>query len=205
LCPAGHVVIITTLHLPEPFVTPFLSLLGTAALVAAPAEPGASDKAGRYQKLAEGLAWAAPDEQETRSLQEQLSGYVIDYGEVRAINDNTRTIRILKAGKEVCAWEDRGARAFLARGDVLYRADYTPISSGCAIIAVDLKSGKDLWSVSLKGLGPIDHSKYRNRVWMEPVDDSVLTVYGHESAGRYVELVDWKTGKTLGHKVFPRE
>lgn len=186
-------------------MTPFLSLLGTAALVAAPVEPGAGAKAARYQKLAEGMVWAEPDEQESRSLEEQLAGYVINYMEVRGVNDNTKTIRILKGGKEVCSWEDHGPRAFLTRGDVLYRADYNPISSGCAVIAVDLKTGKDLWTVRLKGLGPIDHSKYRNRVWMEPVDDSIFAVYGHESAGRYAELVDWKTGKTLGHKVFPRE
>jgi len=205
LCLAGRVVIITTLRPAEPFVTGFLSLLGTAALVAAPIESGAGGRAAHYQKLAEGLVWAEPDEQESRSLQEQLAGYVINYVEVRGVNENTKTVRILREGKEVCAWEDRGARAFLTHGNALYRADYSPISSGCAVIAVDLKTGKDLWTVNLKGLGPIDHSKYHNRVWMEPVDDSAFAVYGHESAGRYVELIDSKSGKTLGHKVFQRE
>jgi hypothetical protein len=38
---------------------------------------------------------------------------------------------------------------------------------------------------------------------MEPVADGVLAVYGRESGGRYVELVDLTTGRTVGHKVFP--
>ena len=30
-----------------------------------------------------------------------------------------------------------------------------------------------------------------------------MRVYGNESAGRYVEFVEVRTGKTVGHKVFP--
>jgi hypothetical protein len=198
-------VIITTLRPPEPFVTPFLSFLGAAALVAAPVEPGAAGKAARYQKLADGLPWKEPAAKPSHSLEEQLPGFMINYTQVRGVNIRTDTIRIIRAGKQLSAWEDRGAGAYLARHDVLYRADYGPISSGCAIIAFDLKAGKDLWKSSLKGLGPIKHSKYHNRVWMDPVADGVLGVYGHESAGRYVELVDFKTGRTVGHKVFPRD
>ncbi len=186
-------------------MTPFLSLLGAAALVAAPVEPGAAGKAARYQRIADSLTWQAPDEQQSCWFDKQLDGYVINYEEVRGVNNNTKTVRILKAGKEVCAWDDHGARALLAHGDFLYVADHSPICSGCAIIAFDLRAGKELWKTTLKGLGPIDHSKYHNQVWMEPIDDSVFAVYGHESAGKYVELVNFKTGQTVGHKVLPRE
>jgi hypothetical protein len=184
-------------------VTPFLSFLGAAALVAAPAEPGAAGKTARYQKLADGLAWKEPADQPTRSLHEQLPGYMITCGQDRGVNANTDSVRIVDAGTELCSWEVRGAEAYLARRGVLYRADYSPILSGCAITAVDLTTGKNLWTVDLKGLGPIGQSEDPNRVWMEPVADGVLAVYGRESGGRYVELVDLTTGRTVGHKVFP--
>ena len=35
------------------------------------------------------------------------------------------------------------------------------------------------------------------------MNNEVLAVYGDENDGQYVEIVDMKTGKTVGHKVFP--
>jgi hypothetical protein len=67
------------------------------------------------------------------------------------------------------------------------------------VVAVDLKTGKRLWKTNLQGLGPIAHTKYRNRVIIE-VDDRRVTVYGNESSGRYVEQLDPRTGKTLANK-----
>jgi hypothetical protein len=84
---------------------------------------------------------------------------------------------------------------------MLYYADYSPGSSGCALVAVDLKTGKQMWKSGLQGLGPIAHTRYRNSVTLEPTDDALL-VHGQESAGNYVEYVDKKSGKTVGHKVF---
>src|SRR5206468_7396662 len=132
LCPADGLVIITTLRPPEPFVTPFLSLLGAAALVTAPAEPGAAGKAARDQKLTDGLAWKEPADQPARTLQEQLPGYTINFAAVRRVNSDSDSVRILDAGRESYAWPDRGGGAHVVRGDILYRADYSPIGSGCA-------------------------------------------------------------------------
>ena len=47
----------------------------------------------------------------------------------------------------------------------------------------------------------IDHFAYRNRVDIAANDD-VVQVFGNESAGRYYELKDAKTGETVGHKIF---
>jgi len=99
--------------------------------------------------------------------------------------------------------KEAGAQTFLEWRGVQYRAEFHPHSSGCAVMACDLKSGGPLWRSQLKGLGPIDHSKYFNAVRVEPVDGQVLAVYGQESARRYVEIISLKTGKTLGHKLFP--
>jgi hypothetical protein len=205
LCRASRVVIIITLRRPEAFVTPFLSLLGTAALVAAPVEPGAGDKAGRFQKIADGLAWKDPGDQPQRSLAAQIPDYLLEIRVTNSRDERTTDIAITDRGRVLCSWQERGHGVALVRDGVVFRADYDQITSGCTIVAVNLKAGRELWRATLRGLGPIDHSKYHNRVWMEPVDDSVFAVYGHESAGKYVELVDWKSGKTLGHKVFPRE
>jgi hypothetical protein len=197
--------IITPLRPPEPFVTPFLSFLGAAALLAAPVESSAPARSAHYQKVADGLTWKDPEKQSSPSFEDQLPGY-----QAEAVKDasdplDRTTIYVRAGGRERCSWVERGDFAYFGRADVLYRADYQWTSSGCTVVAFDLKAGKELWKASLKGLGPVDHSKYSNRVWMERLDDAVFAVYGKESAGRYVELVDFKTGQTVGHKVYPRD
>jgi hypothetical protein len=201
----GGPAIITPLRPPEPFVNPFLSYLGAAMLLAAPAEPGAAGKLARYQRVADGLAWKAPADQPRRPLTDQLPDYTVDIKSIGSDIGRYTSIRISQGGKGLYAWEEHGHGVGLVRDGVLYRAEYDQMSSGCAIIAIDLKAGQELWKASLKGLGPISHSKYHNRVRMERVDDAVFAVYGQESAGRYAELVEFKTGRTVGHKVFPRD
>jgi hypothetical protein len=67
-----------------------------------------------------------------------------------------------------------------------------------------VKTWKPVWKVSLKGLGVLDHSAYRTRVNIETNGDAV-TIWGNETMGRYVEMLEAKTGKMVGHKVFRRE
>ena len=89
-------------------------------------------------------------------------------------------------------------------GDVLYVADFGPSSSGCRVIAYDLTTGKKAWVKNLDGIGPIDHTKYRNKVAMSvekhPTETQfALVIVGQESFGRYVEVLDLTTGKQLAH------
>jgi hypothetical protein len=72
---------------------------------------------------------------------------------------------------------------------------------GCSIIAYDLANRKELWKTRVQGIGPIAHTAYDNQVALELVGDA-LKVLGNELAGQYVEFVDLKTGKTVGHKLF---
>ena len=111
--------------------------------------------------------------------------------------------RVLKDGKEVHAWQAHQHSVFTTSGDTLVVADFHPNRHGCGLVAFDLKNKKDLWQTELKGIGPIPHSRYSNRVNLDLVDGAVR-VFSQESAGRYVEFVDPKTGKTLGHKVYPK-
>jgi hypothetical protein len=45
---------------------------------------------------------------------------------------------------------------------------------------------------------------YSNRVNLS-ADGGAVRVFGTESAGSYIEFLDRKTGKTVGHRVFKRE
>jgi outer membrane protein assembly factor BamB len=83
--------------------------------------------------------------------------------------------------------------------DILYIAEYCPIASGCVVVALDLKTGEELWRSRLYGIGSTMHSEYRNLVNIE-TDGQRLIVNGNEGNGRYVEHLDLKTGKTLANK-----
>src|SRR5262249_49181415 len=52
---------------------------------------------------------------------------------------------------------------FARAKDALYIAEYSPIGTGCEVVALDLKTGKQLWKSRLKGIASDNpHSKYRN-------------------------------------------
>ena len=114
------------------------------------------------------------------------------------------TIRFTKDGKEALSLKGTYATTFVSKDSTLFYADFTPWASGCALVAYDLANKKELWKAPLKGLGPISHFGYSNNVALELAGDAVK-VTGHETAGNYIEFVDTKTGKTVGHKVFPRK
>lgn len=98
--------------------------------------------------------------------------------------------------------------AFAINGDTLYFADFHQMSTGCKIVSYDLATGKKIRDGVLEGLGPIAHTKYRNRVVMSvekhpTVKDAfALVVTSVESAGSYIEVIDLVTGKQLAHKKF---
>jgi hypothetical protein len=113
-------------------------------------------------------------------------------------------IRIVKHGAVVHYFRGNYRTAFAVRDDILYYADLDPICSGCAVIAYDLRKHRQLWKAQLTGLGGVCHSKYRNAVNLS-LEKYAVCVRGKESAGNYIEFVDLRTGKTVGHKVYPRK
>lgn len=113
---------------------------------------------------------------------------------------------LIKDGKPVEILAHR-ASAYVVTGDRLFFADYSAWSSGCKLIAYDLTTGKKLWSAPVEGIGPISHTKYRNRVALtlekHPAADAWgVVVTGWESAGRYVEVRDPATGKMLANRKY---
>ncbi len=89
--------------------------------------------------------------------------------------------------------------ALATDGERLFVADYIAIATGVIVSAIDPSSGARLWSTNLFGAGPVSHSKYRNSVQMAMVDRR-LVVFGWESAGKYVEILDPASGADLGNR-----
>jgi hypothetical protein len=182
-----------------------LSLVPIAAFLGAAAVPAEDSQANDYQKMADAARWLPPEEEGfLRCLAHQLSDYQVEVIRRKGARWEA-TIRVSDGGKEVYSWDAHLSTVFAEWDGILYYADFNPNATGCAIVAHDLKDRKRLWRAELKGIGPVSHSKYFNDVRLEPVNNEVLAVYGKESFGRYVEIVDRKTGKTVGHKVFAKE
>ena len=88
---------------------------------------------------------------------------------------------------------------FTRSKDIVYIAEFSYAATGCSVVAIDLKSRKPVWKTQLEGIGPTDHTEYVNLVNIE-TDGKRIVVNGNEGNGRYVEVLDIKTGKTLANK-----
>jgi hypothetical protein len=180
-------------------IIPLAALLTVGPLWAAP-----GSAAEDYQKKADEAPWEWSDARATAADSAQrLKG---DYkAEVEPRGDwGGAVIRIVKGGAAVHSFEGHVGTTFAVGDDVLYYADYSRAASGCVVVAWDLKAKKQLWKTRLKGLGPIRHFQYRNAVALD-LDGQAVRARGKESLGRYVEYVDRRTGKTVGHKVYPKD
>ncbi len=91
---------------------------------------------------------------------------------------------------------DRAA-ALAWAGDVVV-AHYDPIASGTQVTRLHAETGATVWTTPLQGMGPIDHSRYRNDVQTQ-IAAGKIWVYGWESAGAYVEVLDLQDGHQLQH------
>ena len=173
-----------------------ISAVVLIAVLAAPAH------AEDYQKKADAAAWEWYPERS--NLLDSLLNAPKEY-DVSVIRPKNTfgelTIRFTLDEKTSYSWDGHINSPFLVRDKVLYHADYNPWSDGCSVVAYDLENKKLLWKTPLQALGPIPHTKYHNAVQMS-LDGDAVRVFGQESAGKYVEYVDLKEGKTVGHKVF---
>lgn len=87
---------------------------------------------------------------------------------------------------------DEGASA-IARGGKLFVDIYPPISSGSALLALDLGTGATLWHGDVHML-PIAHSEYFNEVRLSFAAGRVV-LRGDESSVQTFQLFDEATGK----------
>ena len=93
--------------------------------------------------------------------------------------------------------------ALAADGGRVFVAFYNRGAAGCQLAGFDGASGKQLWSTTLDGIGPIGHSKYSNRVQISIIGGQP-TVFGSE-AKRYIEQRDAATGALVSHQLFPAD
>ena len=54
--------------------------------------------------------------------------------------------------------------------------------------------------MQLNGIGPMSHSKYSNTVFLGWWND-YLVVYGVEWGGKYIEIIEPKSGEIVGNKI----
>lgn len=79
---------------------------------------------------------------------------------------------------------------------------YNGASSGATAYGVDRESGALRFTSSSGGIGPIGHSRYSNEVALGSDDLGHVLVYGHESGGDYLGVLDVQAGRLLGHEVW---
>lgn len=122
---------------------------------------------------------------------------------VTATGDSHEGVEVVAKGPEL-SWTARigqrqsNAVALAMTDDAIYAAHFHAIATGARVAKLDATDGAVQWDQPLTGVGPIGHSKYRNEVQVRLSDDG-LHVYGWESGGAYVEVVDLDTGAQRHH------
>jgi hypothetical protein len=144
--------------------------------------------------------------QSEASLDWSLSNYK---GPFTVTVENRNWLRkIIKFAREddvLLSWEADPTGAFVDVGhNTIVYAAYSDHSAGCRLVAFDLSARKELWRNWLRAAGIVEHSKYSNQVILRRTHPRYLTVLGKESAARYIEIVDIKTGKTVAHRTVER-
>jgi hypothetical protein len=162
----------------------------------------AQQQKDKYQKIVDEAPWHGPD-QDTDMLHciNLASGCQVGFTGTPARFFNNVVIRVSRGGKEIYSWKGHEFSVFLESSDQLVYADYLKDGTGCTLVAVDLNTGHQIWRNALQALGGDWASPYSNRVRMV-LRDGCIFVYGDESFGRYLEIVDFNGGETLAHRVF---
>lgn len=97
---------------------------------------------------------------------------------VMTYNVTERSITMSKNFDAAIAWGDHGYTNIVA---------YHPLSNGATLVRVEDATKRIVYSTSIYGVGPIDHSQYSNRVSVFTNHDLVMII-GVEGAGNYREI-----------------
>jgi hypothetical protein len=171
-------------------------------------EPGQQEEPKKLQEKAEAAQWKWSDYENNllHCALHNLTGYEVRITRPKGAEMEWEPFRvsILDGNAEVYAFRGHSETVFTQLGDVIYVAELRPIRTGCSVVAFDLKARRELWKCHLNGNPPNAHSMYRHQVNITH-EDGVVVVYGKESNGRYIEYVDARSGKIVGHKKLPPE
>ena len=123
-------------------------------------------------------------------------------------SDVVTTIKRVSATGSV-QWRRRYPAKFMGRarmiecGDVVVVGRHSRIASGLVLDAVDAKTGEMRWHARAFGAGLVEHSKYSNQVELAcDAKNAHVIAYGAESAAKYIERRDSKTGQLLANTQF---
>jgi hypothetical protein len=171
----------------------------------------AQETAVDYQKIADGAKfdWS----KEKASAFYSMCRYKGE-GEVQLIRNAgeipfhgySLTIRFVRDDKVLLSIAGHDATVFHGVDDVVYYASYSQSGPGCTVIAYDLAQQKQLWQTELKALkDSMGIEYYRISGYFSSMNLSAgkntVAIYGHETNGDYLEMLDTKTGKVIGQKV----
>lgn len=143
--------------------------------------------------------WHEDDVDLLRCVRRDLADFETEIDE-RDRGFNQRGLTITARSGEKFRIDAQRFSTFCRRDDRLFFADYVSMASGCAIVAYDLSNGKVLWKKDLKGLGNVEHSKYRNNV-IVAIESERIVVRSVESRGAYVECLAQDDGRQLHHRL----
>lgn len=127
---------------------------------------------------------------------------------VVAYNNGSQALRCYDVYDKL-AWQietrpTTGVDVSIAASDsVLVVCRYHPLASGARATGYDIRTGRELWTNTLHGVGPVAHSKWSNRlaVRAETLDKrAAFVVSGEELTGKYLEVIDEATGRTVGYQ-----
>jgi hypothetical protein len=163
-----------------------------------------------WQRIADGKPWQWNGEQ--ASLLYSVTWYLGDFDTVvespkRDVDKPWAwrvTVRMLDGGKEIHSFQAQPGEVFARDRDVLYFTHFERSGTGCFVSAYDFRAKKELWRAQLKSRTNKPYSYYRNAITID-ASAPVLIIRGNETALRYIEYVDMKTGKTLAQREYPRD
>ena len=175
----------------------FAAFLALAAACTVLAVAGDVD----YQKLADrtNFHWQAEESTVLYSLSQMPGEYKFGLDYDPAVHG--MTFSFLKNAKVVFTFTGHKHSVFKIHDGVLYYPVFHFSSSGCQVVAYDLEKKKELWKTSVKGIGGVLHSAYRNLITLD-VNTDVVTIHGHESFGDYIEFLDRNSGEMVGHQTY---
>lgn len=170
-------------------------LLLTSAGVVASADDSTQARAERAKLLVASWSWPADGASAAKALEAAKKA-----GPDHELKlEGTRLTVRADGGARWTLDLEHAACDFRVVGGLLIVARYHRMSTGCSLEAYALAGGAKRWTSHLRGLGPIDHSKYWNRTAVM-LQGGLLIVRGEESMGTYTEVVEPATGKTIAHK-----
>ena len=108
--------------------------------------------AADYQKELDRQPWQWDDSREGLfySMTQSAFEYRIEMIRLPRADDRL-TIRFLKGTKLVCSWDGHFKSVFVQQARTLVYAQFDPARQGCALVAVNLDTGGELWRTNLQG------------------------------------------------------